>query len=78
MILKLVDINNREYEVENPKTDLKTFIDSINSKNGFVEVQLKIEGEVVNTFLATDKVVSIRELSKKELEDLKFFQRLKF
>lgn len=78
MILKLVDVNNQEYEIENPKADTKTFIDSINVKNGFIEVQLNMDGEDIPTFLAIDKIVSIREISQKELEDLKLLERLGF
>jgi len=76
MILKIVDVNNREYQIRNPKTDLKTIVNSISNGNGFLEVQFNENFEVLTTFLAVDKIVTIRELSAKELKELKAMESL--
>lgn len=78
MIIKITDVNNGQYQIQNPKTDLKTIIDSISNGNGFLEVQFKQNHEVITTFLAVDKIVTIREISPGELKDLEFIKSLKF
>lgn len=78
MIIKITDVNNAQYQIQEPKTDLKTIVDSISNGNGFLEVEFKKNQEVITTFLAVDKIVTIREISAGELKDIEYIKSLKF
>lgn len=74
MIVIIRDIHERIYSHESPHTNIKSVIESIFKTNGFLEVEGHENAGRVKLFLAIDKIVSIRELTKSEISDNEFWK----
>lgn len=74
MIVLIQDIHEKTYEFESPHTNIKSVIESISKTKGFLEVRFNKKSEIVPVFLAVDKIVSVRELTKNEIEYSEFWK----
>lgn len=68
MRVRITDVENNHYEFESEQTNIVSVVDSISNSREFFQFDLITQNGTHTMFLATSKILKIREIGKEELE----------
>lgn len=68
MRVRITDIENNHYEFESEQTNIVSVVDSISNSREFFQFELITRDGTQTMFLATSKILKIREVGEEELE----------
>lgn len=68
MRVRITDVENNHYEFESDQTDIVWVVDSISNSREFFQFDLITQNGTQTMFLATSKILKIREIGEEELE----------